>query len=365
MPQVEDCNDGLVSEPTSDAGWQVRLLGGVRLTAPDGADVDPGPAKCQELLGALALSIDRSVSVDGLVDMLWGEEPPRTAPKTLQTYVARLRKTIGRDTIVRVGGAYRLDLPDESIDVRRFRSSLAVGDPDGAIAEWGGVPLAGLDASGLRPMIDGLVEEWLGAVEIVLEREVETDPQGAIGRLTEMTALHPFREGLWALLMQALYAAGRQADALSAYGRARHHLIEELGVEPGPRLRELESRILAQDDELPARPSGGAQGASLPTGTVTFAYAEVEDIAGLWLDHRDDAGAALSRHDQILRSLTDEYGGHEVVSGESFGTAFHRARDGLDWATAVQQAMAEEPNDSPDTTSWPPYSSVRERKIWS
>ena len=195
-------------ETTSDASWQVSVLGGVRLIDPDGDDVDPGPAKCQELLGAFALSVDRAVSVDTLVDLLWGDDPPRTASKTLQTYVARLRKALGHDRVARVGGAYRLDLPDEWIDVRRFRAALADGDLDRALDEWSGPPLAGLDANGLRPMVDGLVEEWLVAVEVVLERSVTSDPQFVIGRLTELTARHPFREGLWALLMQALYAPG-------------------------------------------------------------------------------------------------------------------------------------------------------------
>ena len=76
---------------------QIRLLGGVSLTDEGGDAIDPGPAKCQELLGALVLSPDRAVSVQSLVDLLWGESPPRTAAKTLQTYVARLRKSVGHD----------------------------------------------------------------------------------------------------------------------------------------------------------------------------------------------------------------------------------------------------------------------------
>lgn len=348
------CDDEGMRETTSEASWQVSVLGGVRLVDPDGADVDPGPAKCQELLGALALSVDRAVSVDTLVDLLWGDDPPRTASKTLQTYVARLRKTLGHERVARVGAAYRLDVPDEWIDVRRFRAALADGDLERALDEWNGPPLAGLDANGLRPMVDGLVEEWLVAVEVVLERSVTSDPQFVIGRLTELTARHPFREGLWALLMQALYAGGRQADALAAYRRARHHLVEELGVEPGPRLQELESRILAQDGDLAAQLRTLGAASSIPTGTVTFAYSEIDGVAGLWADHRDATGLVIGRLEQIVRTLTAAHGGHEIVSGgDTFGGAFHRAGDAVDWATALQRAVRDE--------EWPAGLDVRVR----
>ena len=132
----------------------------------------------------------------------------------------------------------------------RFRQQLDLGNIEAALAEWTGTPLAGLEAPGLTPAVDGLVEQWLATVEIDLERRVQTDPTAAIGPLTELTANHPFREGLWSLLMTALYRVGRQADALDAYQKARHHLVEQLGVEPGPRLRELESLILGQDEQL-------------------------------------------------------------------------------------------------------------------
>ena len=132
----------------------------------------------------------------------------------------------------------------------RFRQQLDLGNIEAALAEWTGTPLAGLEAPGLTPAVDGLVEQWLATVEIDLERRLQTNPTAAIGPLTELTANHPFREGLWSLLMTALYRVGRQADALDAYQKARHHLVEQLGVEPGPRLRELESLILGQDEQL-------------------------------------------------------------------------------------------------------------------
>ena len=201
-------------------------------------------------------------------------QPPRTAEKTLQSYVVRLRTGLGADAIVRTGAAYRLAVPADAVDVARFRRQLDSGDVEAALAEWTGTPLAGLDAPGLTPIVDGLVEQWLGAVETDLARRVETDAAGVIGPLTELTADYPFREGLWSLLMTALYRVGRQADALAAFQHARGHLVEQLGVEPGPRLRELESRILDHDERL----RGGA--ASESTGCSSDGDGDVRLLRG-------------------------------------------------------------------------------------
>jgi DNA-binding SARP family transcriptional activator len=240
---------------------EIRLFGGVRATGDGGTPVDVGPAKCQTVLAALALSAGSAVPVSRLVEIVWGAQPPRTADKTPQSYVTRLRKGLGADAIARTGAAYRLDLDADDVDVTRFQRLLAAGDVEAALGEWTGTPLAGLDAHGLTATVDALVEQWLGAVELHLARRVETDAPAAIGSLTELTANHPFREGLWALLMTALYRVGRQADALAAYRRARHHLVEALGVEPGPRLRELEASILGHDERL--RVDRSSRGAAL------------------------------------------------------------------------------------------------------
>jgi predicted ATPase/DNA-binding SARP family transcriptional activator len=323
---------------------QVRLFGGVRVSDEAGAPVDVGPAKCQTLLAALALSAGAAVPVSRLVELVWGPEPPRTADKTLQSYVTRLRKGVGPEAIARVGAAYRLDLAPDDVDVMRFQRLLAAGDVEAALAEWTGPPLAGLDASGLAATVDALVEQWLGAVEQQLARRVESDAVGAIGPLTELTATHPFREGLWALLMTALYRVGRQADALAAYRRARHHLVEELGIEPGPRLRELEASILGHDEQL--RVDRAPRGPDLgpPIGTVTFGFSDVDDAARLWARHRQEAGTALARHDQLVRETAERHGGFVFATGgDSFGVAFHRATDAARWAAEVQAAMAREP----------------------
>jgi predicted ATPase/DNA-binding SARP family transcriptional activator len=228
---------------------RIQLLGEIRACV-GGEPVDVGPPKCQALLAALALSPGATVPVARLVELVWGESPPRTAAKTLQSYVVRLRRELGAERVERVGAGYRLLVPVDSVDVVRFQRLLDEGDVEGALTEWAGPPLAGLEVDGMTPVVNGLVEQWVGATETRLARQVDQDPRGAIAPLTELTARHPFREGLWLLLMTALYRVDRQADALAAYRTAREHLVSELGVEPGPRLRDLETRILEQDAGL-------------------------------------------------------------------------------------------------------------------
>ena len=233
---------------------RIRLLGEVGATDDRGRPLDLGPAKCQAVLAVLALAPRSAIPVSRIAEAVWGDAPPRTADKTLQSYVTRLRKALGDESIVRVGAAYRLDLPGEAVDVVRFRKHLDAGDVQAALAEWTGTPLAGLDVPGLTATVDGLLEQRLAAVETTLVRQVADDPAAAISALTELTADHPFREGFWALLMSALYRLGRQADALAAYQRVRTHLVDELGVEPGRELRELEARILDQSPSLGGDP---------------------------------------------------------------------------------------------------------------
>ena len=250
----------------------IRLLGGVAATVA-GDPVQLGPPKSHCLLAALALVCGETVPVSRLVDLVWAEDPPRTAEKILQTYVMQLRAALGATALERSGSGYRLALGPGSVDAARFEDRLASGDVDAALAEWTGPPLAGLDAPGLAPQAARLSERWMEATEARMARLVEDDPRGAIAVLKGLTAEHPFREELWALLMTALYRTGRQAEALSAYRRARERLVEELGVEPGPRLRQVESMILDQDERLrpmpsdpaPSAPPATSQPSDLPT----------------------------------------------------------------------------------------------------
>ena len=328
---------------------QIRLLGGVGVADDTGAPVDIGPSKSQAVLAALALWPGVVVSVSRLVTMVWGDDPPRTAEKTLQSYITRLRKELGDGSIVRVGAAYRLDIDPGAVDVVRFQRLLDSGDVEAALAEWTGAPLEGLDAVGLAPAAQRLVEQWFGAIEAHLAHEVDVDPAAAIGRLTELAANHPFREGLCALLMTALYRVGRQADALAAYRTMRNHLITELGVEPGPDLRALEGQILGHDEKLQLRRS-----AAVPTGTVTFGFTDVDDATRAWVAHPHETAAAMARHEQLVRGAAVDHRGHVFSNrGSSFGVAFGRPGDAVAWSLDLQAAVRHEP--------WPRAVEVRLR----
>ncbi|MGI5507223.1 AfsR/SARP family transcriptional regulator [Lentzea sp. CA-135723] len=221
---------------------RIGLLGGVRATTDDGEPVDIGSPRSQVVLAALALAPGAALPVPRLIDLVWGDAPPSTAPKALQWHIAQLRKSLGADVIATVGAAYRLEVPT---DVALFLEHVHNGDVAAAVAAWGGMPLAGLAAPGLDAAVAGLVEEWLNAVEADLARRVVASPGAVVGELSAFVAEHPTREGLAALLMTALYRTGRQADALAVYQRVRRHLVAELGVEPGPGLRAVEQQVLA------------------------------------------------------------------------------------------------------------------------
>jgi predicted ATPase/DNA-binding SARP family transcriptional activator len=344
----------LIEGEGSSPAVRIRLLGGVSAVTDAGDFVDVGPAKCQALLAALALSAGSMVPVSRLVELVWSETAPRTADKTLQSYITRLRKGLGPDSIVRSGAAYRLDVDADSVDVLRFQRHLDAGDVEAALAEWTGTPLAGLDAGGLAATVAGLVEQWLNAVEIDLERLVETDAPAAIGSLTELTANHPFREGLWALLMTALYRVGRQAEALAAFRKAREHLVDQLGVEPGPRLRELETLILGHDEQLSVRTPAPGASSRIPTGTVTFGFCDIEGAARLWAGHRQQMARAMARTGELVRSVAADHGGYIFATGgDSFGVAFHRAGDAVAWASELQNAT--------NTERWPDGATIRLR----
>lgn len=322
---------------------RIDLLGGVRATSADGRSLDVGSSKAQAVLAALALSPGRAVPIARLIDDVWGDDPPRTAEKTLQSYVVRLRKALGPEAVVRAGAAYRLDVEADAIDVSRFQRRLADGDVAAALAEWTGTPLAGVDAPGLAPVVDGLVEDWVLAVETDAQRSVDVDAAAVIGALTELTARFPLRERLWELLMTALYRAGRQADALGAFQTARRHLVEDLGIDPGPRLRALEARILDQDNTLTAS-AGSAAATARPSGTVTFGVCDIDDLPGLWATHERKTALALARADEVVRATVADHGGHVFATAEgSWSAAFHRADDGAAWAIELQSAIHGEP----------------------
>ena len=243
---------------------EFRLLGPVEILA-DGRPVSLPAAKPRALLASLLLRSNRVVSVDRLIDELWGEDPPETATKALQGYISQLRKALGTDRLVTRPPGYELRVEDGELDLDRFerlaregREQLAAGDSKGAakrLAEalelWRGTPLAEFSEPFARDAGARLEDARLAAIEERIEADL------ALGRhtrlipeLEELVAREPLRERPRAQLMLALYRSGRQADALELYRRTRETLSEELGIEPSLELQELERRMLQHDPTL-------------------------------------------------------------------------------------------------------------------
>jgi DNA-binding SARP family transcriptional activator/pimeloyl-ACP methyl ester carboxylesterase len=272
---------------------QVSLLGPLRIETESG-EVAIAAAKERSLLAALALSARHVVGADALVDALWGDAPPATARKTLQTYVSNLRRALGPDVLLTESTGYVLSIDADAVDVGRFRALVRAGEDalrrgsidrardalGEALAQWRGEPLAGVAPhTGLGAEAVRLREEYLTALETRIGADLAAGGKGElVGELEALVREHPFRERLWAHLMVALYRGGRQADALAAYGRARSILREELGLEPGGELRRVERAVLEHDRSLEASPARPApQLAALASARPPVRYATCPD----------------------------------------------------------------------------------------
>jgi len=245
---------------------QYRVLGPLEVED-DGELVKLAGPKQRALLASLLLHANRTVSRDCLVDELWGERAPRTAAHRLEEHVSRLRKLLhanGEAPLVTRPGGYMLRISREALDVSQFevlvsrgRSALEDGRLEEAAAQlrealalWRGPPLQEL-AELARPEIRQLEEQRVVAHKQLMEAELGRGRHAEV--LPELEALvdqEPLRERFRALLMLALYRSGRQADALAVFQAARQTLTEELGIEPGRELRDLEQAILRQDASL-------------------------------------------------------------------------------------------------------------------
>ncbi len=241
-----------------DAGARGLPLGGYR----------------QRLVLALLLSrVGESLSADWLVDAVWGEHPPRTARKTLQVYVARLRAVLGEDAVTTGPGGYRLDLRDAHLDAQDFVSAAdrghlllaeaparALDELSGALGLWRGPPFGDMaDEVALQAEVQRLRERRLVAIEDRTDAEQALAHSPALAaELAPLLADHPGRARLRAALMLNLYRSGRAEDALALFDEARRHLADELGADPDPVLSDLHARILRRDPTLDA-PAGAPQ----------------------------------------------------------------------------------------------------------
>jgi predicted ATPase/DNA-binding SARP family transcriptional activator len=245
-----------------------RILGPLEVEL-DGPPISAKGRKPRALLGHLLLHRNQPVAPEQLIDDLWGDEAPATAANTLQVYVSQVRKLVS-DRLKTEGGAYRLRVEADELDADLFERLAAEGATalgrksyaeasqllTEALSQWRGPALADLRyESFAQGEIARLEELRLAALEDRIEADLGLGRQDQlIGELESLVAEHPARERLRGLLMLALYRAGRQADALEAYRQAREALLDELGLEPGPELKELEQAILRQDEALSRRP---------------------------------------------------------------------------------------------------------------
>ena len=294
---------GLADASVTD-GLQVDLLGPVEVRR--AGTVVPVPGRQERrVLALLALHTGERVPADFLADLLWGEWPPRTAGKTLQAVVSRLRSCLGSpDMIGWRDGGYLLRLPPDAVDALRFRRLAGLGrdrlraDDPGAAADqlrralslWRADQPADLGEGSGAAAHDALVEERLSTLEDRLAADLALGHHyDLIASLQELTETRPYRERFAELLMLALHRCGRHADALALFDRVRRRLADDLGCDPSPALVELRGRIAARDPDLLPRPAG-------PPGNLP---AELSSFLG---------------REELLAAVTDLLAGHRLVT---------------------------------------------------
>lgn len=251
---------------------EFRILGPLEVVEHD-RPVTVGAPKVRALLAVLLLHRGEVVSTDRLIDALWGERASETAAKTVQVYVSNLRKALGDGLVVTRGRGYLLQAGFGQVDSDRFealvaqgRGALERGDAltaaavlREALAVWRGAALADFAYEPFaHAEIARLEEARLGALEDRIDADLACGEYARlVSELEGLIREHPLRERFRSQLMLALYRSGRQADALQAYREARQELLDELGLEPGRPLQELERKILVHDPALepPARRS--------------------------------------------------------------------------------------------------------------
>jgi DNA-binding SARP family transcriptional activator/tetratricopeptide (TPR) repeat protein len=230
---------------------EFRILGPLEAHS-DGQALDLGGAKQRALLGVLLLHANSVVSKDRLIDALWEDDPPESAQKALQVHVSSLRKLVGKERLQTQAPGYVLRVQPDEFDLARFCELQEQGRLADALSLWRGPPLSDLAYRRFAHAEIGRLEDLrLACLEERIEHDLRGGGHGDLtGELEALVREHPLRERLRGQLMLALYRSGRQAEALAAYQDARRTLVEELGIEPGRELRELQQAILNQDPAL-------------------------------------------------------------------------------------------------------------------
>jgi predicted ATPase/DNA-binding SARP family transcriptional activator len=305
---------------------RVRILGPVELTDATGDLVPLGGARLRALLIRLAIDAGRSVSAERLAEDLWPRERPADVTNALQALVSRLRQAAGKDMIGYRSGGYRLDLDPGEIDACVFERRVSTGRAAAASGEtargaallrealalWRGDALA--DA-GDWPFAAGpasrLEEARLAAIEDAVDAELRLGrgPE-LVAEVTELAAANPLRERLCGLLMRALYASGRQADALQTYEDIRHTLAERLGVDPSPPLAAVHLAILRGEADAAdrGRVSAASGAGAEPEG------AQPEPAVGRPAGNLPARLTSFVGRDEELRSLGKQLGEARLVT---------------------------------------------------
>ena len=286
-----------------------RVLGPLTVREGDRA-LKLGGYRQQLVLAVLLLHPEGELSADFLIDAVWGEHPPRSARKTLQAYLSRLRRALGEGVIVATQHGYILSISTSQLDSLQFEDLSARGNqllpsnPAGAadllgraLSLWRGMPFGDLGyEAAVQPEAQRLLEVRLTTLESRIAADLDVGLAASLAaELEQLVEEHPLRERFHEQLMMALYRSERQADALRAYQNARTLLGEELGIEPSRRLAALEEKILLQDpsidgpEALPP-PSATALERNPYKGLRPFSEADSGDFFG-----RDDLIDTLER----------------------------------------------------------------------
>ncbi|MFF5232858.1 BTAD domain-containing putative transcriptional regulator [Dactylosporangium sp. NPDC000521] len=288
---------------------EFRILGPLEVVAA-GRAVPLGGPKPRAVLATLLLDADQVVSVDRLIDGVWGEDPPPSATNALQTYLSRLRRVLGPETLERHHRGYRIAICARQIDAQRFEQGVALGretltaDPavtlhsvDAALTLWRGPALMDLaDDPAAQAEITRLTELRQVAAELRVDALLALDRTAeAVAAASALVAEHPLREGSRARLMLSLYREGRQTEALATYHEARTLLADEFGLDPGGELATLAHSILRQAPHLdpapaalpqPPQPPMLPQPPPVPADRFLGRDVEVAEVRALLRDHR-------------------------------------------------------------------------------
>ena len=333
---------------------ELGILGPLQVRQ-DGRTVTIPGAKPRAILTMLGLHYGSVVPADALINLLWGDDPPRTAAKALQTHISSLRRTLGDGVVVTEGAGWALKGPE--VDASRYkraakrgRDAAAAGDTSQAVTRfeealvlWRGIPELPDGQRGLSEKTRW-IESHAALVEDRADALLATGRAAeVIGDLEAAVAEAPLRERRWSQLMLALYRAGRQGEALGAYQRARSLLADELGVDPGPELRRLEAAIVAQDASLDI---SVAQNLPSVMRAVTFLLTDIEGSTAAWEADADAMAVALARHDELVEQVVTSRGGRLIKTrgeGDATFSVFERPSAAASAAIELHEAITHEP----------------------